>query len=318
MPREMYLQWAALDQYGMFVVFGVFIFFRDPTSRLLESGFENVLRLISAIVGGHAADLMEPNLPRVRLEWQTRDGVPLLLARGTGAVIAFTTRQGGVSAGDFASLNLGFATPDDAAAVAENRRRALRAAGADPARAQTLRQVHRTPCSRRPRAPPARYLDAATAWPEADALVTSQPGLPLVAHGGDCLTVALVAGDGRRLATVHAGWRGLVAGVLEAAAERVGRGLLGRYRAGRRRLLLRGRRASRSAARERFGADVVAGGRADLAACAQRALERSGAAEVVNAGLCTICDPERFHSHRRDGRGSGRQAVIAYIEEERA
>jgi Zn-dependent protease len=52
MPREMYLQWAALDQYGMFVVFGAFIFFRDPMSRLLESGFENVLRLISAIVGG--------------------------------------------------------------------------------------------------------------------------------------------------------------------------------------------------------------------------------------------------------------------------
>ena len=44
----------------------------------------------------------------------------------------------------------------------------------------------------------------------------------------------------------------------------------------------------------------------------------AGAAEVVSAGLCTICDPEWFHSHRRDGRGSGRQAVIAYIEEERA
>jgi Zn-dependent protease len=52
MPSEMYRQWAALDQYGMFVVFAVFIFFRDPTSRLLESAFENILRVISAIVGG--------------------------------------------------------------------------------------------------------------------------------------------------------------------------------------------------------------------------------------------------------------------------
>ena len=52
MPSEMYRQWAALDQYGMFAVFAIFIFFRDPTSRLLESGFENILRVISAIVGG--------------------------------------------------------------------------------------------------------------------------------------------------------------------------------------------------------------------------------------------------------------------------
>ena len=47
----------------------------------------------------------------------------------------------------------------------------------------------------------------------------------------------------------------------------------------------------------------------------RRALERAGAAEVVGAGLCTICDAERFHSHRRDGAGSGRQAVIVSIGE---
>jgi Zn-dependent protease len=52
MPREVYTHWAELDRYGMFAVFALFIFFRDPTSRLLESGFENILRLISAIVGG--------------------------------------------------------------------------------------------------------------------------------------------------------------------------------------------------------------------------------------------------------------------------
>jgi Zn-dependent protease len=52
MPREVYAHWAELDRYGMFAVFALFIFFRDPTSRLLESGFDNILRLISAIVGG--------------------------------------------------------------------------------------------------------------------------------------------------------------------------------------------------------------------------------------------------------------------------
>jgi Zn-dependent protease len=53
MPNEMYRQWASLDQYGMYAVFALLIFFRDPTSRILESAFENVLRVISAIVGGN-------------------------------------------------------------------------------------------------------------------------------------------------------------------------------------------------------------------------------------------------------------------------
>jgi Zn-dependent protease len=53
MPRDLYRQWQALDQYGMFVVFGLVIFFQGPTSRLLTSGYDNVLDAISAIVGGH-------------------------------------------------------------------------------------------------------------------------------------------------------------------------------------------------------------------------------------------------------------------------
>jgi Zn-dependent protease len=53
MPRETYAQWAALDQYGMYVVFGLVIFFRGPTSSLLGGAFDAVLRIISAIVGGY-------------------------------------------------------------------------------------------------------------------------------------------------------------------------------------------------------------------------------------------------------------------------
>jgi Zn-dependent protease len=52
MPRDVYARWAALDQYGMFAVFGLFILFNAQTSRILLSGFEHVVRLISAIVGG--------------------------------------------------------------------------------------------------------------------------------------------------------------------------------------------------------------------------------------------------------------------------
>lgn len=252
----------------------------------------------------------------MRLEWQTRDGVPLLFARGSGATIAFTTRQGGVSGGDFASLNLGFATPDDPAAVAENRRRALTAAGADPGRALSLRQVHGTAVLDAGPMADGAYLDADVTWPEGDGLLTSEPGLPLVAHGADCLTAALVAPGGARLAVVHAGWRGLVAGVLEAAAERVGPGLSAVIGPGAGGCCYAVGEDVAGPLRARFGDDVVAGGRADLEACALRALERSGAASVVSARMCTICDPEWFHSHRRDGRGSGRQGVIAFIGEE--
>jgi Zn-dependent protease len=52
MPRDVYYRWAALDQYGMFAVFGLFFLFNAQTSRILLSGFEHVVRLISAIVGG--------------------------------------------------------------------------------------------------------------------------------------------------------------------------------------------------------------------------------------------------------------------------
>ena len=184
----------------------------------------------------------------MRLEWETTDGVPLLRAHGTSAEIAFTSRQGGVSGGSFASLNLGFATADDSGRVAENRRRALAAAGADAARAVSLRQRHGTVVVDAG-AVAGGYLDAvASAWPEGDALVTGEPGLPVIAHGADCLTAALVAADGSRLAVAHAGWRGLAAGVLEAAAGRVGPGFAAFVGPGAGRLLLRGRRRRRRAA----------------------------------------------------------------------
>ena len=248
----------------------------------------------------------------MRLEWETTDGVPLLRAHGTSAEIAFTSRQGGVSDGSFASLNLGFATADDSGRVAENRRRALAAAGADAARAVSLRQRHGTVVVDAG-AVAGGYLDAGVRWPEGDALVTGEPGLPVIAHGADCLTAALVAADGSRLAVVHAGWRGLVAGVLEAAAGRVGPGFAAVVGPGAGACCYEVGDDVAGPLRERFGDDVVSGGRADLATAARRALEGAGAGEVVTSGLCTICDPDRFHSHRRDGAGSGRQAVIAQL-----
>ena len=65
--------------------------------------------------------------------------------------------------------------------------------------------------------------------------------------------------------------------------------------------------------RERFGADVVRDGRADLWLCARRALEAAGARRVAVAGECSICNPERYFSHRRDRGVTGRQGVVGLL-----
>jgi polyphenol oxidase len=251
-------------------------------------------------------------VPVVELAWETRHGVPLLFAPLAGAVVAFTTRQGGVSEGSFASLNLGFATPDAAAGVAENRRRALAAAGADPLRAQALRQRHGDHVVEAGAVAAGSYLDAATAWPEGDALATSQPGVPLVAHGADCLTAALV-GPGASLAVVHAGWRGLVAGVLEAAAERVGPGFAAAVGPGAGACCYAVGEDVAERFRRAFGPGLYRDGRLDLWTAAERALRAADCVRVDRVDLCTACSPARFFSHRRDEGLTGRQGVIGRI-----
>ena len=229
--------------------------------------------------------------------------------------IAFTTRQGGVSGGSFASLNLGFATADDSAAAwprtagARWRRRAPTPRGPSACASGTAAVVVE--------AGPAvagGYLDASRpvargrrprhrrARPAAD---RARRRLP---HGGARRRPAA-----SRLAVVHAGWRGLVAGVLEAAAERVGPGFAAVVGPGAGACCYEVGDDVAGPLRARFGDDVVVGrpGRS-RDGCARRALEARGSGGGRDvAGLCTICDPERFHSHRRDGAGSGRQAVIA-------
>ncbi len=114
-----------------------------------------------------------------------------------GARIAFTDRHGGVSEPPYDTANLGLATGDDPAAVAENRRRVAEVLGGDfgdPGRWAWARQVH-----------------------GGDALVTTAPALPLLVLVADCAPVALVAGEA--VAAVHVGWRGLLAGVVPTAVE---------------------------------------------------------------------------------------------------
>ncbi len=141
---------------------------------------------------------------------------PWLDALGVDAVV--TTRECGVSVGPYRALNLGLHVGDDPDAVAENRRRAAGALGAVVDDLVLADQVHGTRAAlvgARDAGRGAR--DATDAVEGADALVTAEPGVVLVTLVADCSPVLLVDPEARVLATVHAGWRGAVAGTLREA-----------------------------------------------------------------------------------------------------
>jgi polyphenol oxidase len=131
-----------------------------------------------------------------------------------------TSRHGGVSGGAYQSLNLGLHVGDDAAAVLENRRRAAAALDADLAdlvfcNQSHQRNVHIVTPSDRGRG----VLSQDDAIPATDALVTAEPGIALVVMVADCVPIVLYDPVAHVLACVHAGWRGTVARVSEAAVE---------------------------------------------------------------------------------------------------
>jgi YfiH family protein len=125
----------------------------------------------------------------------------------------FFTRCGGVSTGRFASLNCSFSSQDDPEAVRENRALAMRAIGADPGSLSSLFQVH--------------GVDVAVAdapipindRPKADGAVTNRPGVTLGIVTADCGPVLFADARAGVVGACHAGWRGALAGVLEATIE---------------------------------------------------------------------------------------------------
>jgi YfiH family protein len=209
--------------------------------------------------------------------------------------VVFSTREGGVSEGPYASLNIGLLTGDERERVLENRLRLLAAVDADPERAAWPRQVHG-----------ARVVRANGRGEEADAIWTDERQRPLIVVTADCMPVALARLDTPALALVHVGWRGLADGVLENAAGALGGELVAVvgpgigpccYEVG-------------PEVAERFG---ERGRTLDLRAIVERRLRVAGVARVDHVEACTACDAERFFSHRRDRGLTGRQGAVAYI-----
>ena len=222
-----------------------------------------------------------------------------------GCQVAFTTRIGGVSEGPYASLNLGRKSGDDPERADENRRIACDAIGADVEKLALNFQVHS-----------ARVLRAAPALrgEHADGLWTDEPGLPILAMSADCLPIVLARIGKPGVAVLHAGWRGLLAGIAAAGTAVLGGDDLVAavgpaigpccYEVGE---------EVAAPFRERFGDDVVQESRLDLWTSAERALRAAGVERVDRFDRCTACEPESFFSHRRDAGITGRQGVIAYV-----
>ena len=124
---------------------------------------------------------------------------------------AFFTRQGGVSGGPFASLNCGFGSRDDPAKVGQNRAIAAAQLDLPVERLVTCHQIHGTATIT-----VERPWDRA-ANPRADAMVTAVPGIALGVLAADCAPVLFADPDARIIGAAHGGWRGALAGVMEAA-----------------------------------------------------------------------------------------------------
>lgn len=127
----------------------------------------------------------------------------------------FFGRQGGVSRGIYDSLNCGIASQDEPEAVRENRRLVAKEMGVRRERFMTLRQVHGDVC-----------VDVVNLWngagPEADAMVTDQPGIALGILTADCAPVLLSGrtGEGKPvIGAAHAGWKGALGGILESTVS---------------------------------------------------------------------------------------------------
>lgn len=249
--------------------------------------------------------------PLLRPDWPALPGV----------IAGMSQRAGGVSAGPWASLNLGGAVGDDPAAVAENRTRFTAALGARPV---WLHQVHGAQVVR-------LHADAGNSpLPPADAAWTTEASVACAVLVADCLPVLMALHDGSAVAAAHAGWRGLAAGVLEATVQALCSGTgadagdivawLGpcigprQFEVGADVLQACGAQHSAAAAAcfsSRPRPDGSPRWLADLPRLARGRLAAAGVSAVSEAGLCTVEDASRFFSFRRDG-VSGRHGVAIW------
>ena len=196
----------------------------------------------------------------------------------------------------------------------QNRSLLCDAVGADPNEATMAWQRHGANVAR---ADARGIVMPGTVYDHCDGLWSDEPGRAMLLLTADCLPIAIARANGERPAVgiLHAGWRGLLAGIVGAGARTLGSRSLAAaigpsigpccYEVGE--------EVARPF-REAFGEDVVReDSHLDLWTAAERALRAAGVDRVDRADVCTACNGRRFFSHRRDHGRTGRQGVIAYV-----
>ncbi len=240
--------------------------------------------------------------------------VPASWSAPDGVVAGTTLRHGGVSGGNYSSLNLGSRGEDDADAVMQNRKRFASYCNL-PAEPRWLRQVHGNRVVVEP---------SPGETPEADAAITRRAGVVCAVLTADCLPVILASSDGSALAIAHAGWRGLANGILDATVRAMAvspAGLVAwlgpaisqaAFEVGDevREQFLDGDQAAEAC----FAANERGRWQADLYGLARLRLGKLGVAAVTGGEFCTYSEPERFFSYRRDG-ACGRMASFVFRRE---
>ncbi len=155
----------------------------------------------------------------------TKDGVAFWQVPGVAAVgvrAAFFQRHGGLGQDRWKGLNCGFNCGDDPDTVLANRRRAQIAGGFGPLEPALVKQVHgRAVIMVGPEQAAQGWRHEEEMLPEADGLLTTSPGLPLAIKTADCLPVMLIHPQGRAVAIVHAGWKGLVKGIITEGIKKL-------------------------------------------------------------------------------------------------
>ena len=248
--------------------------------------------------------MLDADLPLIFPDWPAPQSIRACV----------TTRMGGVSCAPFDQLNLGTHVGDDPQAVAENRARLRAVLPTEPA---WLNQIHGIQVVR------AEQVDCHQPPPDADASVTSTPNQVCVVMTADCLPVLLCNRAGTVVGAAHAGWRGLLAGVIEAtinAMEHPPEQLMAwlgpaigpqAFEVGEevRMSFIADLPASVAAFRPSPNKDKWL---ADIYQLARLRLLRAGVIGVHGGHSCTVSDSERFFSYRRDQQ-TGRMASLIWI-----
>lgn len=218
-----------------------------------------------------------------------------------------TLRQGGFSKGTWAGLNLASHVGDNPFSVVKNRKFLRRALNL-PSEPVWLKQVHGN-----------QVVNAASGVTRtADASYSSEPRVVCAVLTADCLPILLYAADSCTVAAVHAGWRGLLNGVIQSTLAEIGAGCVawlgpaigpGAFEVGSEvrdafvRLSLLFEPAFTSRAGDRWMADIYA--------ISRIILQQNGVEHIHGGGYCTWTDAERFYSYRRDG-VTGRMATLIW------